>query len=66
MADEETKEVETVAAWSPNLFRINEPDAQEHIAKLCDDLTTFSKVIQTQSLMCFMLDFRSWINKRPN
>ena len=59
-----TTSAETVAAWSPSVFLINEPTAQAHIAKVCDELMTFSEIIQTQSLMCFMLDFRDWINKR--
>eukprot|EP01043_Picozoa_sp_COSAG02_P035411 COSAG02_NODE_2535_length_8585_cov_3.664624_3_plen_830_part_00 len=49
----------------PNLaglgFDISHIQAQQHIADMCDSLAALDDVLQVQSLMCFMTDFRDWV-----
>jgi predicted RND superfamily exporter protein len=43
-------------------FNFAEPAMQTHIAEFCDHLYALDDVLQSQSLMCFMTDFRKWVN----
>ena len=40
------------------------PSVQTSIVNLCEDLSALANVVQTQSIMCFMSDFRDWRHAR--
>ena len=42
-------------------FDMGHPLAQQHIADVCDSLSSLDNILQSQSMMCFMSDFRDWV-----
>ena len=61
------EEAEHVAVWQPAKFQISHPDAQLHVAAMCDELMALADgTLQPQSIECFMQDFRDWISSRSD
>jgi hypothetical protein len=58
-ADEGQEPVGEPVYWP--VFDISQVGAQQHIAEMCDSLASLDDVLQVQSLMCFMTDFRDWV-----
>ena len=59
--DGEEEPVGTPVYWGGEFFDVSTVAAQQHIADMCDSLAALDDVLQVQSMMCFMTDFRGWV-----